>query len=111
MAGMAQLPTGGNTTTFQASEPISGTIMAGLQTGLSIWDRLQAEKAMKIAKQQFNKQMSFAVQNANNQVQTTNNKIASAVNIASSLMNKSPTEAAARSADAAANHYTKEIHV
>ena len=109
MAGMANVGTG-STSIGMGVDPISAVTNV-MNTGLSIWDRIQAEKAMKIAKQQFNKQMSFAVQNANNQVQTTNNKIASAVNIASSLMNKSPTEAAARSADAAANHYTKKISV
>ena len=108
MAGLANVSTG-STRVGMGTDPISAAVNV-VNTGLSIWDRMQAEKAMKIAKQQFNKQMSFAVQNANNQVKTTNNKIASAVNIASSLMNKSPTEAAARSADAAANHFTKRIN-
>lgn len=109
---MTNIPTNNSSnTSFQFSDPISGSVAAIAQTGLGIWDRIQAEKAYREAKRQFNKQMAFAVQNANNQVQTTNNKIASAVNISSALMNKSPTEAAARSSDAAANHFTKEIKV
>lgn len=100
----------GTTSVGMGADPL-GSATKIMGTGLSIWDRFQAEKAMKIAKEQFNKQMKFAVQNANNQVQTTNNKILSAVNVASALMNKTPQEAAARTADATANHLTKKISV
>lgn len=81
------------------------------QLGLGIFDAWQSHQAFKEAKAQFRKQLDFAQQNANNQVITTNNKIDSATNISSSLMNKTGEEGVARYQNAQANNHVNKINV
>lgn len=81
------------------------------QLGLGIFDAWQSHQAFKEAKKQFRKQLDFAQQNANNQVITTNNKIDSATNISSALMNKTGAEGVARLNNAQANNHVQKINV
>lgn len=81
------------------------------QLGLGIFDAWQSHQAFKEAKKQFRKQLDFAQQNANNQVITTNNKIDSATNISSALMNKTGAEGVARLQNAQANNHVNKINV
>ena len=88
------------TTTTTFNNGALGTVGSGLaqaaQVGLAIVDRFQADKAQKIAKDQFNKQYQFAINNAKNQEETNRLKTLSGINISSGLMNKSSAEAANR---------------
>ena len=72
-----------------------GAGLAILGTALNAWDTVQQQKAFDESVREMNKQLSFAVQNTNNQVTTTNNRINSAVNIRSAMQNKTKEQASA----------------
>ena len=72
-----------------------GAGLAILGTALNVWDTVQQQKAFDESVREMNKQLSFAVQNTNNQVTTTNNRINSAVNIRSAMQNKTKEQASA----------------
>lgn len=78
---------------FGSSELGAGLAILG--TALNIWDTVQQQKAFDESVRQMNKQLNFALQNTNNQVITTNNKINSAVNIRSAMQNKTKEQASA----------------
>lgn len=104
-----------NTTLSNADSANIGGIVNGVlqfgQLALAAFDTWQSYQALQEAKEQFNKSLQFAEQNANNQVTTTNNRINSAVNISSALRNKSPEEAAKALQQSKEKYNVKEIHV
>lgn len=104
-----------NTTLSNANAANIGGIVNGVlqfgQLALAAFDTWQSYQALQEAKEQFNKSLQFAEQNANNQVVTTNNRINSAVNISSALRNKSPEEAAKALQQSKEKYNVKEIHV
>ena len=84
---------GANDSGFGSAELGAGLAILG--TLLNGWDTIQQQKAFDESVREINKQLDFAVQNTNNQVTTTNNRINSAVNIRSAMENKTKEEASA----------------
>ena len=84
---------GANDSGFGSAE--AGVGLAILGTALNAWDTIQQQKAFDESVREMNKQLDFAVQNTNNQVTTTNNRINSAVNIRSAMQNKTKEQASA----------------
>ena len=84
---------GTNNSGFGSAE--AGVGLAVLGTALNAWDTVQQQRAFDESVREMNKQLDFAVQNTNNQVTTTNNRINSAVNIRSAMQNKTKEQASA----------------
>lgn len=76
-----------------------GAMQAGLQAlqaGLAVYNAIQADKAVKESKRQFDKQWKYAVTDFNNYKDDRNARRRSSTNIGSSLMGLNAQEAKAR---------------